>query len=52
MAVKEWLVRSMGISPARVETQGFGSTRLLVPGTGTVDEQQPNRRVEIVIKGR
>lgn len=51
-AVKEWLVQYMGIAPERVETRGLGSSRLLVPGTGTMEEQQPNRRVEIVIKSR
>ena len=34
--------------PARIQTRGFGMTRLLVK-SGTVDEQRLNRRVEIVI---
>lgn len=49
-SVKLWLVQFMGISPERIQTKGFGSTKLIVPGDKSVDEQQPNRRVEIVIK--
>ena len=48
-AVKEWLVANVGVPASQIETRGFGSTRLLVPGTGTPEEQQMNRRVEIVI---
>jgi len=47
--VKRWLVSKMGIAPDRITTAGLGRTRLLVPGTGTIAEQQLNRRVEIVI---
>ena len=49
-AVKDWLVREMGIDPSRITTRGFGSTRLIAPATGTKEEQAINRRVEIVIK--
>lgn len=49
-AVKIWLLQNMGIDPRKVQTRGFGSTRLLVPANKTVEEQQLNRRVEIVIK--
>jgi outer membrane protein OmpA-like peptidoglycan-associated protein len=49
-SVKLWLVQFMGIAPERIQTKGFGSTKLIVPGDRSVDEQQPNRRVEIVIK--
>lgn len=47
--VKTWLVKSRGIDPARITTAGLGKSRLLVPGTGSIDAQQLNRRVEIVI---
>ena len=47
--VKSWLVRTMGIDPSRITTAGLGKERLLVPGTGSIDQQQLNRRVEIVI---
>jgi outer membrane protein OmpA-like peptidoglycan-associated protein len=50
LAVKNWLVESLRIDPSRIETIGFGPDKLLVPGDKSIDEQQPNRRVEIVIK--
>ncbi len=49
-AVRDWLVTSMKIAPERIQTRGFGSSRLIVPGDKSIDEQAPNRRVEIVIK--
>jgi len=48
-SVKQWLGSQMSIDPARIETRGLGSKRPLVPVTGTIEEQQLNRRVEIVI---
>ena len=48
-SVKAWLAGEAGIDPGRITTRGLGMTRLLVPG-GTVEQQQLNRRVEIVIK--
>ncbi len=48
--VKQWLVENMAIDASRIQTQGFGKTRLLVPGARSVEEQQLNRRVEIVIR--
>lgn len=48
-SVERWLADTMGIDPARIDTRGLGSSRPLAPTTGTVDEQQLNRRVEIVI---
>jgi outer membrane protein OmpA-like peptidoglycan-associated protein len=48
--VKNWLIQNMGIDPNRVLTQGYGKARLLVPSDRSVEEQQLNRRVEIVIK--
>jgi outer membrane protein OmpA-like peptidoglycan-associated protein len=50
--VKMWLVNVMKTPPDRTETMGLGESRLLVPGTGTSEEQQINRRVEIVIRTR
>ena len=49
-SVRTWLVQHMGVSPERIQTRGFGSSHLRVPADATIDEQQPNRRVEIVIK--
>jgi len=48
-SVKQWLGSQMSIDPTRIETRGLGSKRPLVPVTGTIEEQQLNRRVEIVI---
>jgi flagellar motor protein MotB len=42
----------MQIPTERIETRGFGETRLIAPGSGTREEQQINRRVEIVIRDR
>lgn len=47
--VRGWLQKTAGISPGRITTAGLGKARLLVPSTGSVAEQQLNRRVEIVI---
>ena len=30
-AVKAWLVHTMGIQPARIQTRGFGNERPIVP---------------------
>lgn len=49
-SVKLWLVENMGVDPARVATRGFGSSKLLVSPNKSVEEQQLNRRVEIVIR--
>lgn len=48
--VKAWLVANLNIAPEKIQTVGMGSTRPVVPVTGTIDEQTQNRRVEIVIK--
>ena len=49
-AVKTWLVQVMEIDPSKIQTKGFGSSRLIIPASGTREEQAPNRRVEIVIR--
>ncbi len=49
-AVKQWLVENFHVAPERIQTIGFGSSRLIVPADKSVEEQQPNRRVELVIK--
>jgi outer membrane protein OmpA-like peptidoglycan-associated protein len=50
--VKDWLVQNMNIDAGRITTQGYGKTRLIVPGDRSVEEQQLNRRVEIVIHAK
>lgn len=49
-AVKEWLVANVGVAPDRIQTIGKGNSEAIVGPDRSVDEQQPNRRVEIVIK--
>jgi outer membrane protein OmpA-like peptidoglycan-associated protein len=60
-AVRAWLVERMRIAPERIQTKGFGSSRPIIeprpvdhtPGLALdaeIARQQPNRRVEIVIK--
>jgi len=50
--VKDWLIQTMQIPADRVEARGYGKTRLIAPATGSIDEQQINRRVEIVIRDK
>lgn len=49
-AVKGWLVGQMGVAPERIQTRGFGNTKWIVAPGKSIEEQGPNRRVEIVIK--
>lgn len=49
-AVKEWLVANVGVVPERIQTIGKGNSEAIVGPDKSVEEQQPNRRVEIVIK--
>lgn len=49
-AVKLWLVSTIGIAPERIQTRGFGNAKPIVPADRTMEEQAPNRRVEIVVK--
>ena len=49
-SVKAWLVDTMGVQPARIQTRGFGNERPIVPADRSKEEQGPNRRVEIVVK--
>ncbi len=48
-AVKTWLIQNAGLDPRQITTAGLGKKHLLAPSTGSVAEQQLNRRVEIVI---
>lgn len=49
-SVKSWLVANMKVDPNRIQTVGKSTSEALVPAEKSVDEQQPNRRVEITIK--
>ena len=48
-AVKAWLVANLGLAPQNIQTAGEGSRKMVVL-SGTVEEQAPNRRVEIIIR--
>jgi outer membrane protein OmpA-like peptidoglycan-associated protein len=48
-AVKTWLVEHLKIDPARITTVGYANDKPIVPPDRSIEEQQPNRRVEIVI---
>ena len=48
--VKAWLVNVMNIPADRISARGLGNSRLIAPASGSIEEQQINRRVEIVIR--
>ena len=48
-SVKQYLVEGMGISPAQIQTRGYGATKFRTSPNGSIGEQSPNRRVEIVV---
>src|SRR5213595_3166291 len=48
-SVKQYLVEGMGISPAQIQTRGYGATKFRTSPNGSIEEQSPNRRVEIVV---
>jgi outer membrane protein OmpA-like peptidoglycan-associated protein len=48
-SVKQYLVEVMGISPAQIETRGYGMAKFRTSPNGSIEEQSPNRRVEVVV---
>src|SRR5213595_948432 len=48
-SVKQYLVEAMGISPAQIETRGYGAAKFRASPNGSIEEQSPNRRVEVVV---
>jgi outer membrane protein OmpA-like peptidoglycan-associated protein len=48
-SVKSYLTNSLRLNAERIHTRGYGKTRAIV-SEGTVDEQSPNRRVEIKMR--
>ena len=48
-AVREWLINRHGMDPSKLETIGRGAQELMVLN-GSVDEQAPNRRVEVILR--
>lgn len=49
MAVKRWLVETLDLNEKRVAVRGFGKRKPLVK-QGSVEQQAPNRRVEIKMR--
>ncbi len=48
-SVKAYLVQSLGIDPAQIETRGFGKANLLTSPDASIEEQEVNRRVVVVV---
>jgi outer membrane protein OmpA-like peptidoglycan-associated protein len=48
-SVKRYLVEVMRINPAQIETHGYGATKFRSSPNGSIEEQSPNRRVEVVV---
>jgi outer membrane protein OmpA-like peptidoglycan-associated protein len=48
-SVKRYLVEMMRINPAQVEAHGYGATKFRASASGSIEEQSPNRRVEVVV---
>jgi outer membrane protein OmpA-like peptidoglycan-associated protein len=49
-SVKSYLVQTMGINPEQVQTHGYGATKFRASINGSIEEQSPNRRVEVVVR--
>src|SRR5437870_1248514 len=49
-SVKRYLVEVMQINPAQIQTRGFGATKFRSSPNGSIEEQSPNRRVEVVVR--
>lgn len=48
-AVKDWLVNALQLSPERIVVKAFGKTEPVVK-VGSIEEQAPNRRVDIKMR--
>jgi outer membrane protein OmpA-like peptidoglycan-associated protein len=48
-SVKRYLVEVMRINPEQIQTHGFGPTKFRSSPNGSIEEQSPNRRVEVVV---
>jgi outer membrane protein OmpA-like peptidoglycan-associated protein len=48
-SVKAYLVNALGINPAQIETRGYGKTNLLTSPDASIEEQEINRRVVVVV---
>jgi outer membrane protein OmpA-like peptidoglycan-associated protein len=48
-SVKQYLVQVIGINSGQIETRGYGKAKLLTSPYASIEEQQINRRVVIVV---
>ncbi len=48
-AVKAYLVQALGIDPEQIETKGYGKSNLLTSPDASIEEQEVNRRVVVVV---
>jgi outer membrane protein OmpA-like peptidoglycan-associated protein len=51
-AVQAWLEQRVAAQGYSFRSQGHGSTNYIVPTSGSIEAQQPNRRVEILIQAQ
>jgi len=49
-AVQAWLQQRIAQAAYKFHSTGHGSTNYVVSASGSIDQQQPNRRVEILIQ--
>lgn len=49
-AVQAWLQERIAQTTYKFHSQGYGSANYVVSAQGSIEEQQPNRRVEILIQ--
>ncbi len=48
-SVKAYLVNVLGINPGQIETRGYGKSNLLTSPDASIEEQEVNRRVVVVV---
>jgi outer membrane protein OmpA-like peptidoglycan-associated protein len=48
-AVKSYLVQALGINPRQITTRGYGKANLLTSPEASIEEQEVNRRVVVVV---
>ncbi|MGI8890185.1 MAG: OmpA family protein [Chthoniobacterales bacterium] len=48
-SVKAYLVSALGINPSQIETRGYGKANLLTSPDASIEEQEVNRRVVVVV---
>ena len=48
-SVKRYLVEVLGINPAQIETRGYGKANLLTSPDASIEAQEVNRRVVVVV---